>query len=407
MAGIEDKVISAVLNDKQVHVLMQANVDNLFKTHSDIWSFIKDYVSQNGAVPPDHIIVDKFRDFTPLTDVGSTKHHLDELREHYLNETLRNILKSSALDLQNGKPVEALNTLITQTSDLKKSTADIRDLDVIDIDDAIAYFNHVRQLNERGDFGIRTGLKGFDDYLPSGIVPGNFGILLAYPAIGKSWLALYLAVQAWRNNRKPLFVSLEMSESEVRNRAYTIMGEGRFSHRKLSSGEVDIEEFERWGKNNLADKPSFQIISNDGIGDVTPAVLRGKIDQYKPDIVFVDYIQLMQSNSRTDNEVVKIKNISRELKILAISEQVPIIAIASATPDDASDMHSVPTLGQVAWSKQLSYDADWVLALGRPANSDVIEAAMRKNRNGALGEFLVLTDFDHGRFKTKDFDDDF
>jgi len=406
MANVEDKVISAVLNDKQVHVLMQANVDPLFKTHADIWTFIKDYAAQNSTVPPVHIVVEKFRDFEPLTDIGSTKHHLDELREHYLNETLRSILKTSAFDLQNGKPIEALNTIISQTADLKKSTASIRDLDVVDIDDAIAYFNHVRQLNEQGNLGIKTGLKGFDDYLPSGIAPGNFGILLAYPAIGKSWLALYLAVQAWKNNRKPLFVSLEMSESEVRNRAYTIMGEGRFSHRRLSSGEVDIEEFERWGKANIANKPSFQIISNDGIGDVTPAVLRGKIDQYKPDIVFVDYIQLMQSNSRTDNEVVKIKNISRELKILAISEQVPIIAIASATPDDASDMHSVPTLGQVAWSKQLSYDADWVLALGRAANSDTIEAAMRKNRNGALGEFLVLTDFDHGRFRTKDFDDD-
>lgn len=406
MANVEDRVISAVLNDKQIHVLMQANVDSLFKTHSDIWTFIKDYSSNNGVVPPTHLVVEKFRDFEPLTDVGSTKHHLDELRENYLNDSLKSILKNSASELQNGRPAEALNIIISQTADLKKSTADIRDLDVIDIDDAIAYFNHIRELNASGNFGIRTGLKGFDDYLPSGIAPGNFGILLAYPAIGKSWLALYLAVQAWKNGRKPLFISLEMSESEVRNRAYTIMGEGRFSHRKLSSGDVDLEEFQRWGKSHLEGKPSFQIISNDGIGDVTPAVLRGKIDQYKPDIVFVDYIQLMQSNGRTDNEVVKIKNISRELKILAISEQVPIIAIASATPDDASDMHSVPTLGQVAWSKQLSYDADWVLALGRPANSDVIEAAMRKNRNGALGEFLILTDFDHGRFKTKDFDND-
>lgn len=406
MANIEDRVISAVLNDKQVHVLMQANVDHIFKTHKDIWTFIKDYSAQNGVVPPSHIVVEKFRDFQPLTDVGTTKHHLDELREHYLNESLKTILKSSASELNNGRPQEALNTIISQTAELKKSTADIRDLDVVDVQDAVAYFNHVRELNERGDFGIKTGLSGFDNYLPSGIAPGNFGILLAYPAIGKSWLALFLAVQAWKHNRKPLFVSLEMSESEVRNRAYTIMGDGRFSHRKMSSGQIDIEEFERWGNKYLADKPSFQIISNDGIGDVTPAVLRGKIDQYKPDIVFVDYIQLMQSNSKTDNEVVKIKNISRELKILAISEQVPIIAIASATPDDASDMHSVPTLGQVAWSKQLSYDADWVLALGRAANSDVIEAAMRKNRNGALGEFLVMTDFDHGRFTTKDFDDD-
>jgi replicative DNA helicase len=406
MANVEDRVISAVLNDKQVHVLMQANVDGLFKTHADIWNFIKDYSSNNGTVPPTHLVVDKFRDFEPIPDIGSTKHHLDELREHYLNESLKSILKSSASELQSGRPIEALNTIISQTADLKKSTANVRDLDVIDIDDAVAYFNHIRELNERGDLGIKTGLKAFDDYLPSGIAPGNFGILLAYPAIGKSWLALFLAVQAWRNNRKPLFVSLEMSESEVRNRAYTIMGEGRFSHKKLSAGDVDLDQFQTWGKKHLQDKPSFQIISNDGIGDVTPAVLRGKIDQYKPDIVFVDYIQLMQSNARTDNEVVKIKNISRELKILAISEQVPIIAIASATPDDASDMHSVPTLGQVAWSKQLSYDADWVLALGRAANSDVIEAAMRKNRNGALGEFLVMTDFDHGRFTTKDFDDD-
>jgi len=406
MASVEDRVISAVLLDKQVHVLMQANVDGLFKTHKDIWLFIKDYSSENGTVPPTHLVIEKFRDFEPLKEVGTTKHHLDELRENYLNDTLRAILKSSAGDLQSGKPIDALNTIISQTAELKKSTANIRDIDVIDIDDAVSYFKHLRELTEKGEYGIKTGLAGFDNYLPSGITGGQFGILLAYPAIGKSWLALYLAVQAWINRRRPLFVSLEMTENEVRNRAYTIMANGRFSHRKMSSGDIDVEEFHRWGSQYFDGKPSFQIISNDGIGDVTPAVLRGKIDQYKPDIVFVDYIQLMQPNTKNDNEVVKIKNISRELKILAISEQIPIVAIASATPDDASDMHSVPTLGQVAWSKQLSYDADWVLALGRAANSEILECAFRKNRNGMLGEFLVMTDFDSGRFVYKDFEDD-
>ena len=405
MSDVENKVITAVLKDKQVHVLMQANADSMFKTHRDIWDFIKDYSSNNASVPPVDIVVEKFRDFIPSDNVGSTKHHLDELRTNYLDDSLRLLLRTSANELQAGKATEALNTIISQSAELKKSTADIRDLDVVDIDDAVAHFQHVKELNDLGVHGIKTGLAGFDNYLPAGITAGQFGILLAYPAIGKSWLALYLAVQAWRNNRKPLFVSLEMTESEVRNRAYTIMGDGRFSHRKMSAGEVDLEEFRRWGQATLSEKPSFQIISNDGIGDVTPAVLRGKIDQYKPDIVFVDYIQLMQSNSGTDNETVKIKNISRELKILAISEQVPIVAIASATPDDATDMNSVPSLGQVAWSKQLAYDADWVLALGRAQNSDVIEAAFRKNRHGFLGEFMVLTDFDKGRFLYKDFED--
>jgi replicative DNA helicase len=196
-----------------------------------------------------------------------------------------------------------------------------------------------------------------------------------------------------------------MTETEVRNRAYAIMGQGRFSHRKMSAGQHDIEEFQRWGKQFFDNKPSFYIVSNDGLGEVTPSILRGKIDQYKPDIVFVDYIQLMQSNSPTDNEVVKIKNISRELKILSISEEVPIVAIASATQDDATNMNSVPHLGQVAWSKQLAYDADWVLGLGRAAGSDILECVFRKNRNGYLGEFLVQVDFDSGRFLYKDMED--
>jgi replicative DNA helicase len=116
--------------------------------------------------------------------------------------------------------------------------------------------------------------------------------------------------------------------------------------------------------------------------------------------VFIDYLQLMQDNAGTSsNETVKIKNLSRELKLLAISEQVPIIAIASATPDDASDLESVPQLGQVAWSRQIAYDADWVLAMGRKQNSDALECAFRKNRHGFLGDFIMFADFDKGKFE--------
>lgn len=405
MNDIEAKVISAVLKDKQVHVLMQANADDLFQTHKDIWLFIKDYISANSSVPPESILLEKFRDFEPIQDVGATKHHLEELRSSYLQSSIKKILKSSAGEVNNNRPVEALNILINESSNLKKSTSDIRDVDVVDVEDAVAHFEHIKKLNETGAHGIRTGLAGFDNYMPAGITPGQFGILLAYPAIGKSWLALYLAVQAWKNGRKPLFISLEMTETEVRNRAYTIMANGLFSHRKLSSGDVDTEQFQDWGSKYLVNVPSFHIVSNDGVGEVSPAVIRGKIDQYKPDIVFVDYIQLMQSNSQTDNEVIKIKSISRELKILAISEQVPIVAIASATPDDATDMTSVPSLGQVAWSKQLSYDADFVLALGRETNSDILSCIFRKNRNGFNGEFYVQVDFDSGRFLYKDMED--
>jgi replicative DNA helicase len=236
-------------------------------------------------------------------------------------------------------------------------------------------------------------------------MPGQLGVFLAYPGIGKSWLSLYFAVQAWKSGKSPLVISLEMSETEVRNRVFTIMGEGLFSHRKLSNGEIEIDDLKRWHSKTMQGKPEFHIISNDTGGDITPSVLRGKIDQYKPDFVIVDYLQLMSPNQKSDNETVRMKNLSRELKLMAISEAVPIIAISSATPDDVTKLDTVPTLGQTAWSRQIAYDADWVLALGRGSNSDIIECVFRKNRNGYMGEFLVQADFDKGWYKYKDFED--
>lgn len=405
MNNTEAKVINAVLKDKQIHVLLQANIDNILRTHSDIWNFIRNYFEHNSSVPPSSLVIEKFRDFEVIDGIGATKHHLEELQHEYLNDSLKDILRSAATEVQNDKGAEALTNLITKTSELKKNTSAVRDIDVIDLDSAIAYFEHLKAMEAAGNVGIKTGLPGFDNYLPSGITSGQLGVFLAYPGIGKSWLALYFAVQAWKQGKTPLVISLEMSETEVRNRVFTIMGEGLWSHRKISQGNIEVETLKEWHKRHLAGKNPFHIISNDQGGEISPSVLRGKIDQYKPDFVIVDYLQLMTPNQKSDNETVRMKNLSRELKLMAISEEVPIIAISSATPDDVNDLSSVPTLGQTAWSRQIAYDADWVMALGRATNSDIIECAFRKNRNGFMGEFLVQVDFDKGYYRYKDYED--
>ena len=405
MNNTEAKLITAVLEDKQVHVLLQANIDNLLRTHNDVWTFIRNYFEHNKSVPPVSLVVEKFRDFDPIPGIGATKHHLEELQTEYLNDSLKDILRSAAGDVQQGEGNKALDNLITQTSELKKNTSAIRDIDVTDLESAVAYFENLKVQQAAGHIGIKTNLPGFDNYLPSGIMPGQLGVFLAYPGIGKSWMALYFAVQAWKQGKTPLVISLEMSETEVRNRVFTIMGEGLWSHRKLSNGEVEMDMLKSWHAKHLQGKPEFHIISNDQGGEINPSVLRGKIDQYKPDFVIVDYLQLMAPNQKSDNETVRMKNLSRELKLMAIGEEVPIIAISSATPDDVNDLSTVPTLGQTAWSRQIAYDADWVLALGRATNSDIIECAFRKNRNGFMGDFLVQCDFDKGYYRYKDYED--
>jgi replicative DNA helicase len=400
MAYLEEvEVISSVCKNKDIHVLFDNNADELIKDCSDVWLFIKDYYDQTREVPDADLIATRFRDFDPV-ESGPTVYHVDKLRQAYLDESIRLSLRRTAQMVNENETTRALQELSKDVTKMARIGAKVRDIDVTDVENALAYFEKTRKSAENGEVGIKTGIASFDVCLPMGISKGQLGILLAYPAIGKSWLALYLAVQAWKHGHKPMVISLEMTEHEVRNRIFTIIGDGFFSHRALSAGRVSDNEFKLWAEKALGNKPPFKIVSNDTGAEMTPNLIASKIDQYQPDIVIVDYLQLMTDNSGTSqNETVKIKNLSRELKLLAISQQLPIIAIASATPDDSTDLESVPQLGQVAWSRQIAYDADFVVGMGRKANSDIIECALRKNRNGYMGDFYLEVDFDKGIFK--------
>jgi replicative DNA helicase len=400
MAYLEEvEVISSVCKNKDIHVLFDNNADELIQDCADIWGFIKDYYDQTRQVPDSDLITTRFRDFDAV-DSGPTVYHVDKLRQAFLDESLRTSLRRAANLVNSNQSADALKELSKDVSKMSRIGAKVRDIDVTDIENALAYFDQTRRSAENGEVGIKTDITAFDVCLPMGIAKGQLGILLAYPAIGKSWLALYFAVQAWKHGYKPMIISLEMTEYEVRNRIFTVIADGFFSHRALSAGRVTDDEFKLWAEKNLEGRPPFKIVSNDTGSEMTPNLIASKIDQYRPDIVIVDYLQLMTDNSGTSqNETVKIKNLSRELKLLAIAQQLPVIAIASATPDDATDLESVPQLGQVAWSRQIAYDSDWVLGIGRKANSNILEAILRKNRNGYMGGFYLDVDFDKGIFK--------
>ena len=402
----EIAAISALLQDRDMASFLQVTPE-VFDAYGDVYTFLIDYYHKNKDFPPATIIEDKFA-IKVITDVGSTKHHVEDLRNLYMRRQVREILRDTSEKLQDGQLASAINSMIAASSVLKGTAADIKDVDATDIDDAVAHIERVKHLNGRGAYGVQFGIPGIDDFLPSGVVPGMLGLILGYPGRGKSFLTTLMSVKAWDMGKKVLYVSLEMNESEVRARVYTVAGEGEWSLRKLQRGDVNVDEFKSWALERFDGKNIFPIISNDSYARFSPAALRGKIEEYSPDIVFIDYLQLMAPDNGGDsNETVKLKNLSTELKLLAMSTGVPILGVVSATPSDATDMNSIPELGQVAWSKQLAYDCDFMLAVGRQDNSPIMGVAWRKNRNGPLTDFVLDCDFDAGIFKYEemDFDD--
>jgi replicative DNA helicase len=393
----ELQTLAAVLKDGDVATFLTAEPE-LFDVYGDVYEFVVKYYSQHKGLPPAQIVEQKFNVSFPEV-VGATDHHLTDLRNENLKRRLREIVLGTSSLIQDGKFSAALTNMIGSANELRRLSVRSRDVDATDIESAIEHIKKVQQQNADGSYGVRFGIPGIDDFLPSGVIPGMFGLIMGYPGRGKSFLASLLAVRAWEVNKKVLYISLEMTENEVRARVYAIIGNGQWSLRKLQRGQVSPVDFEVWAKAEFEDKGIFPIVNNDGVGRFTPSALQAKIEEYNPDIVFVDYLQLMAPDSGNDsNETIKLKTISQDLKALAMSSRTAIIGVVSATPADATDMDSVPELGQVAWSKQLSYDADFMLAVGRADNDPLMTIAWRKNRNGPLTDFALKCDFDNGIF---------
>ena len=394
----EATLISAVCKNKDISTLLADNVDELFTSHKDIWEGLKSYYYKFKAVPEAGILLEKFKDFEIDTNVkAETGYYLDKLKNEYLSNRLKNIILKSGSMLKEDAASRVLSEMQAQLASLSKFTSNVRDLDVTDADNAIKHFEatKVRSAEMGGSPGIKTGFEAIDLAYPTGMAPGHLIVAIGWPGRGKTWFTSYLACKAWEQGFKPMIVSLEMSPENMRDRIYTMLGSGLFRASDLATGDINLDDFKSWSNKKFENKNGFVLVSNEGMAEVTPATIQGKIDQHKPDLVILDYHQLFSDNKKSQGATERNMNISREFKMLAMTNNIPVIDITAATMDDVSDQDNPPMLSQVAWSKAIEYDADMAIAIHKYTGTQMVEVVSRKNRHGQ--EFGMYLDWDINR----------
>ena len=398
----EATLISAVCKNKDISTLLADNVDDLFTSHRDIWEGLKSYYYKFKAVPEVGILQEKFKDFDPDINVkAETGYYLDKLKNEFLSSRLKSIILRSGSSLKEDAASRVLAQMQSELAGLSRYTNNVRDLDITDAEAAARHFEAVKNRSELmgGAPGIITGFDAIDKAYPTGMAPGHLIVAIGWPGKGKTWFTSYLACKAWEQGFRPMIVSLEMSPENMRDRIYTMLGSGLFRASDLSKGDINIDDFRSWSKKKFEQKNSFILVSNEGNTEVTPATIQGKIDQHRPDLVILDYHQLFNDNKRSNSEVERNRNISREFKLLAVSNAIPIIDITAATADDISDQDNPPMMSQVAWSKAIEYDADMAMAIHRYPGTNMIEVVSRKNRHGHEFDFYLDWDINRGIVK--------
>ena len=228
-----------------------------------------------------------------------------------------------------------------------------------------------------------------------------------YTVTHNTWFAIKLAINAWLQGNSVLFINLEMSPEELRDRIMFLVSQ--YSMSDLVRAEIDPEDFSRWATEFMEGKAEFHLVGNEGFGAFTTSMVQAKIDQYRPSLVVCDYLQLFSDSQMSGSEIERAKRTAREFKQLATATNVPIMVISAVTGKDKKDRINPPDIAQVAWSSEIEYAANLAFAVhthrdedGNPLNTEIV---CRKNRHGPLFDFYVKMDLDNGTIEEVDPED--
>ena len=176
----ESAVITSICNNKDIATVLADNVDEIFISHRDVWEGLKSYYLKFKAVPDISVLTEKFKDFEPVAVKGETGYYLDSLKNEYLANRIRNLLLTSGASLKTDASSRIISEMQKELTSLGRLTANVRDVDLTDYEQAEKHFESVRTRSAEmgGSPGIKTGFKAIDYAYPTGMAAGHLIVMI-------------------------------------------------------------------------------------------------------------------------------------------------------------------------------------------------------------------------------------
>lgn len=250
--------------------------------------------------------------------------------------------------------------------------------------------------NRHGEiYGVPTGFHDLDRHT-NGYQKSDMIILAARPSMGKTALALNMALGAAMRGKIVAIFSLEMSKMQLYNRLLSL--DSGVNSQFLNTGDLSRSDL-------LAIADAMERLAElklyiDDTAGISLLELRSKARQLKHtpglDLIIIDYLQLM-TGGRQENRQQEISEISRNLKALARELDVPILALSQLSRSVELRAEKKPQLSDLRESGSLEQDADIVMFLYRDEyynrddvdNQNLAELIIAKNRNGPTCSLMM------------------
>jgi replicative DNA helicase len=417
----EEGVIGGLLRDPDVlsSVLQVIRADNFyFDAHQKVFQAVVDLYNDNQ--PIDLVLVhEKLRKNKQLDDVGGPK-FLAELwervptganAEYHAKIVRDNAMIRSLIHAGNEVLRDAYDR--SQSADELVAQAERKVMEIARagmIGDTKTIREVVQEAFDRIDArvgkenlslsGLPTGYVDLDNYT-AGLQNSELVIIAARPSVGKTAFALNLVRHMITEEQASvLFVSLEMARVELAERLLAC--QSRVDSHKIRKGHLSSDDIQklmdagdvlRRARLYIDDTPTRSMLQ---IAATARRLMKKEEKSGGLKAIIIDYLQLIEPESRRDPRQEQVAQISRRLKILARDLKITVLALAQVNRASEDRQDHKPRLSDLRESGSIEQDADTVLMLHRPGKFDgtqednVLEVIIAKQRNGPTGE-LTLT----------------
>lgn len=266
--------------------------------------------------------------------------------------------------------------------------------------------------------GLDTGYGNLNKYT-QGFQPGQLIILAARPSMGKSAMAMNIAVNIARKNKggkgTVAIFSLEMSAEQLVERM--VACESTIALNNIKDGQFESKN--DWTRFNTACSKLGQLnLYFDDSSGSTISSIRAKCRKLSADVgldfIVIDYLQLIESDSSNSkaSQQEQISKISRSLKLMARELNVPVLALSQLSRAVEKREDKIPIMADLRDSGSIEQDADIVLFLYREdyykkasTRKNQADLIISKNRSGGtnndglpfmfMGEFSSFKEIDN------------
>jgi replicative DNA helicase len=365
-----------------------ANSNNLLESIGGV-QYIKSIME--ASIPSNNVVnyCKIIREKAVLRELLSKTNKIVQKINNNKNETVESIIDGAQKDILSISVESHENTFSDATELLREAVAEL--------ESASKRTEHIS--------GLRSHYTDLDD-LTLGFQPSDLIIMAGRPSMGKTTFSLSCVLNAAVKSKKNVAVfSLEMPKKQLTMKMLSALSSVDMG--KIKKGSLNEHDWSKMSAAfNLFNKANVFI---DDEGGLTPSQIRSRARKLKRekglDIILIDYLQLMNPDSKTDKKNDEIGEITKSIKSLAKELNIPIILLSQLNRSLENRPDKRPKNSDLRDSGNIEQDADMIIHLYRdevynPDSDDKgkIEVIIGKHRNGEIGTVVLKSELQYSRF---------